>query len=233
MTPAARRNRLLDGEQDGLQATYHRKILDNQRGAQESLIATGMCFCARPISTGSLAPNRQDIRILDIGYLAPASRHFKLSKVKFSLITDRQESCAAYQAAEHGFAVGATLFPDHFLGWQGGGGYFAVYWHAVLGIWGVFRPEPPISKIDRDTGLPSACKTRRTIRGSRSRSKRTLRMRGLTGVWQGHFSDPTPGPCTLRIPAAWAADARGSDNARSWSSIARHTKSTCRSGTPR
>ncbi len=60
-----------------------------------------------------------------------------------SLITDRNESLRAFQAAEQDFAQGAVLFLHHQIGWQSNSGRFDVHWHPELGVWGLFRRVPP------------------------------------------------------------------------------------------
>jgi hypothetical protein len=58
------------------------------------------------------------------------------------LVTDRDESLRAFEAFESAFTAGAALFPNHYVGFQGGHQIVNIHWHGPAGIWGLFEREP-------------------------------------------------------------------------------------------
>jgi len=66
--------------------------------------------------------------------------------MKFSLITEANNSQLAFERVREAFADGADVYHQHKLGWPSGSGVFETYWHGRLGIWGVFEPHPPVSR---------------------------------------------------------------------------------------
>lgn len=65
----------------------------------------------------------------------------KMEPAMLMLVTDRDESLRAFEAFESAFTVGAALFPNHYVGFQGGHQIVNVHWHGSAGIWGVFERE--------------------------------------------------------------------------------------------
>ena len=57
------------------------------------------------------------------------------------LVTNRDESKKAFATFKERFARGAHIFPDHGIGYQGGGQQCDVFWHDALGVWGLFEPR--------------------------------------------------------------------------------------------
>jgi len=63
----------------------------------------------------------------------------------YEIVTDQAASLEAFHTLRTTFSIGAQYFKQHELGWQSQHGQFDLYWHARLGIWGVFEPQPPVS----------------------------------------------------------------------------------------
>ncbi len=62
------------------------------------------------------------------------------------LISDGHEILRAFEAFKAAFAVGAAVYRNHFVGWQGGSVRVDVYWHESMGIGGGFERQPPHEK---------------------------------------------------------------------------------------
>jgi 5-methylcytosine-specific restriction protein A len=56
-------------------------------------------------------------------------------------VTNSTESERAFNIFKEHFALGASEFPDHRVGFQGGGHNCDVFWHEKLGVWGLFDPS--------------------------------------------------------------------------------------------
>src|SRR5210317_1028032 len=56
-------------------------------------------------------------------------------------VANRVESARAFNTFKEHFVRSAHVFPDHRVGFQGGGHNCDVYWHGALGIWGLFEPS--------------------------------------------------------------------------------------------
>jgi hypothetical protein len=68
--------------------------------------------------------------------------HFRL----LTVISDRNESLAAFHVLKESLRKEAQVFADHLIGWQGGNRRHTVYWQAKLGVWAVLEPAPPSIK---------------------------------------------------------------------------------------
>ncbi len=64
-------------------------------------------------------------------------------------IGDRNESLAAFHQLKESVQKDARVFPDHRLGWQGGGVRRTAYWLSKLGFWAVLEHTPPNDKQRR------------------------------------------------------------------------------------
>ena len=59
-----------------------------------------------------------------------------------TLVTERDESLEAFEAFRSAFSDGATPFPDHVFGYQGGSHRVDVHWHGSAKFWGLFVRPP-------------------------------------------------------------------------------------------
>jgi hypothetical protein len=64
-------------------------------------------------------------------------------------IEDPNDSLAAFLLLKECLQKDAQVFPDHRIGWQGGGGRCTAYWLPKLGFWAVLEPSPPNTKKRR------------------------------------------------------------------------------------
>jgi len=58
-------------------------------------------------------------------------------------VADREESLAAFQMLKECLQKDAQVFPDHFIGWQGGRRRHTVYWLRDFEFWAVLEQSPP------------------------------------------------------------------------------------------
>jgi hypothetical protein len=58
-------------------------------------------------------------------------------------IDGRNESLAAFHLLKECLQTDSQVFPDHLIGWQGGGSRCATHWFSKLGFWAVLEESPP------------------------------------------------------------------------------------------
>jgi hypothetical protein len=80
-----------------------------------------------------------DTMTLDVTTMTE-NMHFRL----LTAIAERSESLAAFQMLKDSLQKDAKVFPDHYIGWQGGRRQHTVYWLSKLSIWAVLEQSPPL-----------------------------------------------------------------------------------------
>ncbi len=65
----------------------------------------------------------------------------------FVSVTDAEEAQDSFERLAIDFQHGATPFHSHFVGHQGGGGRYDVYWHGSQKTWGLFQRREDLGRF--------------------------------------------------------------------------------------